>query len=407
MRRLALPLDRSATGPVRPGAIDRWFAARLQATISPAAVQVQLWDGTLIPLPGTAEGTLVVMDRRVLRDLVLHPDIAFGEHYTTGRLGIRGDFGSVVERLTSLARPSPPSLAERLALRLAPVNNPAHSRHNVHHHYDLGNDFYALWLDPQMLYTCAWYPTEHTTLADAQVAKLDRVCRKLQLRAGERVLEAGCGWGALALHMARHYGVTVRAYNISREQLRYARGRAAEEGLDRLVTFVDDDYRNATGRYDAFVSLGMLEHVGRRAYRTLSSELAGVLDPITGRGLLHFIGRDHPRRLNAWIRKRIFPGAYPPTLTEVTSQVLAPANLSVLHVENMRWHYARTLSDWRSRFEAAEATVRGTFGADFYRAWRLYLAGSEASFKAGWLQLFQVVFAPAGSSARAPRDADL
>jgi cyclopropane-fatty-acyl-phospholipid synthase len=143
----------------------------------------------------------------------------------------------------------------------------------------------------------------------------------------------------------------------------------------------------------------MLEHVGRRHFRALAGVLARALEPGSGRGLLHFIGRDHPRRLNVWIRRRIFPGAYPPTLHEVTGRVLEPAGMSVLDVENLRLHYARTLTDWRTRFERVEEDVRARFGDAFTRAWHLYLAGSEAAFLTGWLQLFQVVFAPAGGTA--------
>jgi cyclopropane-fatty-acyl-phospholipid synthase len=231
-------------------------------------------------------------------------------------------------------------------------------------------------------------------LEDAQRNKLDLVCRKLRLRPGERVLETGSGWGALALHMARHYGVTVTAYNVSHEQVAYARERAAREGLADRVTFIEDDYRAATGRFDAFVSVGMLEHVGRRRFRDLGAVLRHTLRRDGGRGLLHFIGRDTPRPLNAWIRRRIFPGAYPPTLAEVTTEILAPSGMSVLDVENLRLHYARTLAHWGQRFRTVADQVRAAYGEPFRRAWGLYLAGSEASFATGWLELFQVVFAP-------------
>lgn len=407
MSRIALPLRAYAVRRDHLHAADQWLARQLQATLAPAGIQLTLWNGRRLPGPASPIGTLIVRDRRALAGLVLVPDTAFGEHYMSGRIAIDGDFAQVVERLTSLHRPTPPSVGERLALSLAPRNGLAGARRNVHHHYDLGNRFYAQWLDSQLVYTCAWYPDEAATLADAQVAKLDLVCRKLRLRPGERVVEAGCGWGALALHMARHYGVTVRAYNISTEQLRFARERAAAEGLDRLVTFVEDDYRNVTGRYDAFVSIGMLEHVGRREFSSLAATLARTVDPASGRGLLHFIGRDHPRRLNAWVRRRIFPGAYPPTLAEVAGAILEPANMSVLHVQNLRLHYARTLTDWRTRFEAVERAIVAEFGEPFYRAWRLYLAGSEAAFRTGWLQLFQVLFAPTGGRADGPVDAAL
>ena len=245
-----------------------------------------------------------------------------------------------------------------------------------------------------MVYTCAYFSVPDMPLDDAQRAKFDLVCRKLRLRRGETVLEAGCGWGGLALHMARHYGVDVKAFNISREQLAFARARALREGLGNRVEFIDDDYRNVRGTFDAFVSVGMLEHVGLRHFHSVADVLRRTVKRHGGRGLLHFIGRDVRRTLNAWIRRRIFPGGYTPTLAEVTSQVLAPAAMSVLDVENLRLHYARTLALWRERYAMAADRVRATYGEEFRRSWELYLAGSEAAFATGWMQLFQVVFAP-------------
>ena len=171
-------------------------------------------------------------------------------------------------------------------------NSRGRSAANVGHHYDLGNDFYRLWLDRRMVYTCAYYATPEMSLDEAQEAKLDLVCRKLRLRAGERVVEAGSGWGALALHMARHYGVSVRSFNLSHEQVAYAREWARKDSLDDRVEFVEDDYRNVSGRYDAFVSVGMLEHVGPAHYEALGEVIDRSLPPDRGRGLLHFIGRD-------------------------------------------------------------------------------------------------------------------
>src|SRR5688500_16767519 len=245
-----------------------------------------------------------------------------------------------------------------------------------------------------MLYTCAYFAHPGVSLEQAQVAKMDLVCRKLHLQPGETVVEAGCGWGALALHMARRCGVTVKAFNVSREQLAYARERAAREGLAGRVEFIDDDYRNVSGRFDAFVSVGMLEHVGPHHFSTLSEVLRRTVRRDGGRGLLHFIGRDVPRPLNAWIRRRIFPGAYTPTLADVTTRVLAPARMSVLDVENLRLHYERTLAHWADRFAAAGARIRDEYGEDFRRAWELYLAGSRAAFATGWMQLYQIVFTP-------------
>jgi cyclopropane-fatty-acyl-phospholipid synthase len=190
--------------------------------------------------------------------------------------------------------------------------------------------------------------------------------------------------------MARHHGVQVKAFNISREQIAYARERARAEGLEQRVAFIEDDYRNISGRYNAFVSVGMLEHVGPSHYGELGRVIERCLAS-DGRGLLHSIGQTQPAPFNAWIRKRIFPGAYPPTLREMLS-ILEPQGYSVIDVENLRPHYTRTLTHWLHRFEAARDRVSSKYDDAFVRAWRLYLSGSLAAFSTGHLQLFQVLF---------------
>jgi len=383
--------------PASATTLDRWLAARLQRSIKTAGVGVELWDGTSIRPGGTHIGDLLIRDRGALAAVILNPDLQYGELYSQGRIDVRGDLAAVVEAIYRVSIDAPLSWRERLALWAARPNALVRARRNIHHHYDLGNDFYHLWLDRQLVYTCGYYPTPSAGLEEAQLAKLDLVCRKLRLSPGETVVEAGCGWGALALHMARTYGVRVKAFNISTEQIAFARARARHEGLDDRVTFIEDDYRNVSGRFDVFVSVGMLEHVGRRNYSSLAKILRRVIDRPAGRGLLHFIGRDRVRPLNAWTRRRIFPGAYAPTLAEVLTQVIEPARLSVLDVENLRLHYARTLGHWREQFTPAEPEVRARFGERFCRAWRLYLAASEAAFTVGSLQLFQIVFAPSSA----------
>ena len=181
----------------------------------------------------------------------------FGELYTEGRVLIRGGLGRVMVASCDLPRKDRLTWREWLALKIPRSNGFRLSLRNVHHHYDLGNDFYQLWLDKQLVYTCALFTDPAATLEEAQTAKLDLVCRKLQLRPGDTVIEAGCGWGALALHMAREYGAYVKAFNISREQIRFARERAAAEGLSDRVEFVQDDYRRVEGHFDVFVSVGM------------------------------------------------------------------------------------------------------------------------------------------------------
>jgi cyclopropane-fatty-acyl-phospholipid synthase len=367
--------------------------SRVQQIVAGAPIRFVLWDGfTLAPPSGDPVATIVIRNRRALLSWIWDAELYFGEAYMFGAIEVRG---SLPELLAAIYRALPESSRRTIFDRER--HDEATSRHNVHVHYDLGNEFYRLWLDEQMLYTCAYFPEPGVTLEQAQIAKLDRVCRKVWLRPGERVLDAGCGWGALARHMAREYGVSVLACNISREQIAYARERAACEGLSARIEFVEDDYRNITGRFDAFVSIGMLEHVGLDQYNTLGSVIAQVLAP-DGRGLLHFIGRDRRHTLNRWIRARIFPGAYPPTLREVSERVLEPERLSVLDVENLRLHYAATLRHWNDRFDRASDEVARMFDEPFVRAWRLYLAGSQAAFDAGVMQLFQVVFTRTGNS---------
>ena len=234
---------------------------------------------------------------------------------------------------------------------------------------------------------------------------MEHVARKLRLQPGETVLEAGCGWGALALHLARQHGVRVRAFNVSGEQLSWARERARREGLADRVEFVDDDYRSVRGTYDAFVSVGMLEHVGPEHYGDLARVIDRTLAP-HGRGLLHSIGRNRSLEFSPFVQRRIFPGAYPPTLREMVA-LLEPIDLSVLDVENLRLHYACTLEHWLSRFEAHRDEVARRFSEPFVRIWRLYLAGSIAAFRTGSLQLFQVVFARGRSNAVPWTRADL
>jgi cyclopropane-fatty-acyl-phospholipid synthase len=374
----------------RAGVFDRWLLGRVVRNFRPARIRFRLWDGTEMSSSGAAPaGTIVFRERRALLEFARDADLQFGEGYTAGRIEVNGDLVGVLEEGIRVG------LAKPIRTRRPRPHSMRSSRVNARHHYDVGNDFYALWLDREMLYTCAYFDPPEATLEEAQRAKMEYVCRKAGLSPGMAVVEAGSGWGALALFMARHYGVTVKAYNVSAEQTLWARKRAQEEGLADRVEFLEEDYRAIRGTFDAFVSVGMLEHVGRENYPMLGEVIARSLKP-QGRGLLHFIGRDRTEPLNSWMERRIFPGAYPPTLAEVLEGVLEAGRLSAIDVENLRLHYAKTARAWRTRFEAALASVTARFGESFARAWHLYLAGSEAAFAAGSLQLFQIAFARSG-----------
>lgn len=377
---------------------DRALLAAVRRAIGPAPLAFVLGDTEDVPQTGVpVVATIRIRDRATLLGLAKDPDLGFGDAYATGNIEVEGDLVGSLEH-AYLAAPAHPRLHSRLRakwLNWAQDNSRNGSRSNIHYHYDLSNDFYRLWLDQRMLYTCAYFPRPEDSLEAAQEAKLELVCRKLRLQPGETVLETGCGWGALAIYMAQHYDVRVQAFNISHEQITYAREWAKREGVTDRVEFIEDDYRNVSGKFDVFCSVGMLEHVGVDHYRELGSVVKRAIGD-TGRGFLHYIGRNRVRPLNVWIRRRIFPGAYPPTLRE-SMDVLEPENFSVLDVENLRMHYAKTLEHWLARFESSFETVVRMKGLEFARAWRLYLAGSVAAFRVGSLQLFQVLFAGARS----------
>ncbi len=389
-------MTRDASSP--DWAIQRWLIGKLYRSIGCPEVRLIVGRSAAYPPDlANAAATVRIDGWKTLASLALSPETGFGEGYRRGRIEVDGDLVQLLETvLGSMTQGSDQGWLARLStgwLDWLQANTLRGSARNIHHHYDLSADFYKLWLDPKLVYTCAYFPEPEATLEQAQMAKMDHVCRKIQLQPGERVVEAGCGWGALALHMARHYGAKVTAFNISHEQIVVARDRAKREGLEKFVEFVEDDYRSITGHYDAFVSVGMLEHVGRHNYEGLGQVIGRTIGE-EGRGLLHFIGRNQPHLFSPWIRKRIFPGAYAPSLAE-SLEVLEPRNYSVLDIENLRLHYARTLEFWLARFDKAWGTVVKMFGVEFARAWRLYLAGSIAAFRAGNLQLFQVVFAGA------------
>jgi len=377
--------------------LDRFSARKLLDFLGQPSIRIVLWDGReATPNVVDPVATLYFRDRSSLYLTLLRPELHWGDLYSQGRVDVDGDLvellDAVYRGLLSKHDRGWLHWLNRTLGRRQIRNNFRRAADNIHHHYDIGNDFYRLWLDHEaMQYTCAYFPDPVMTLEEAQRAKMDHVCRKLQLQPGDRVVEAGCGWGGFTLHMARHYGVTVKAYNISREQVNYAREKARAQDLAERVEYVLDDYRNISGEYDVFVSVGMLEHVGPADYPVLGQVIDNCLKP-GGRGLIHSIGRNRPRPMNAWIERRIFPGSYPPSLQEMMT-IFESSRFSVLDVENLRLHYALTLGEWLQRFEQNAKQVEEMMDARFLRTWRLYLAGSKAAFTAGQLQLFQVLFA--------------
>ncbi len=383
--------------------VDAMISPLLERRLGEIPAALELADGTTLFRPAaTSVATIELRDRAVLLDILARSSLGFGERYVDGSIRVTGDLVGLLERSNRLSAPDGrmPRVPFRHALARGYRVSRRASASNAAHHYDLGNDFYALWLDPSMNYTCAYYDAPETTLAQAQTAKMERVCSKLALRAGERVVEAGSGWGALAVHMAERHGVRVRAFNVSTAQLEYSREQAERRGVSGLIEWIHGDYREIGAGYDAFVSVGMLEALGPGDHSELGRTMGRAVGN-DGRGLLHSIGRNQPYPTDPWIDRYIFPQGYAPSLAEMLS-IFESSSLSVLDVENLRIHYVRTLADWLERFEGAATEIERQHDERFVRMWRLYLSAAQAAFRAGWLQLFQVKFAP-GLSDRLPK----
>jgi len=371
--------------------VERLLLRNLFQRLRRPAIRICLWDTTCEGTATPDQPVLLIQQRRAFWRLLRNPELYFGEDYCSGTLDIQGSLVTLLEAILR-AHEQPQRSATRVRYKhrsqySIPVRK---AKRNSMHHYDLGNDFYRLWLDKEMIYTCAYFEADNVSLDQAQQAKHELICRKLQLKPGQTVVEAGCGWGALALYMARHYGVTVKAYNVSHAQIEEATRRAHAEGLTDHVEFIEDDYRNIRGCYDIFVSIGMVEHVGAGNYHILGQVIDRVLAD-NGRGLIHNIAQNQPVATNPWIQKYIFPDGYTPTLREMMD-IFEPTNFSIVDLENLRLHYALTLHHWLQRFETHSEEVAAMFDDNFVRMWQLYLSGSIANFTTGSLQLYQILF---------------
>lgn len=349
--------------------------------------------------PDDPRVTIRIKDRRTVIALIANPDLYLGEAYMDGRLtvedGTLADFLAVcsenlARRGESFARVR--EVWRKAARRLRQLNGRLAAAQNVQHHYDLSRALYQSFLDRDMQYSCAYFATPDMTLDEAQQAKKAHIAAKLYLRPGQEVLDIGCGWGGLALYLARTAGVKVHGITLSREQLEVCRLRAAAEGLNDKVSFALVDYRDLTRTYDRVVSVGMFEHVGVPNYPAFFGQVSRLLRP-GGVALIHAIGRAHgPSTTSAFIRKYIFPGGYAPALSQVLPAV-EQSGLWTTDVEILRLHYARTLELWRQRFLANLHRLEEGHDARFVRMWEFYLAASEMSFRYFGFMIFQIQLA--------------
>ncbi len=339
--------------------------------------------------------TIKLHDRALHRKLLLNPKLQFGEAYMNGTLTVEdGTLYDLIDVLcmsidtfetTRIGRVG--DWLSVLTRRIDQYNPVRLARKHVAHHYDLSDKLYSLFLDEDRQYSCAYFTSNNESLEEAQQNKKRHIAGKLLLEPGQRVLDIGCGWGGLALYLARASDVEVVGLTLSEEQYKVAVSRAREAGLDDKVTFKLLDYRLETEQFDRIVSVGMFEHVGAHHFKQFFAAIKRLLTD-DGVALLHSIGRRYPPgTTNPWIRKYIFPGGYTPSLSETLAAV-EKQDMWVTDIEVLRLHYADTLREWNRRFQANRSEIAKIYDERFCRMWEFYLQGSEIAFR----RLGQMVF---------------
>ena len=357
--------------------------------------QVQFWDGVKTSYgAGEPQFILTFVTKRAAEHVLESGSLGFGEEYMAGDIQVEGDFTQLLRFGSDAAFLNLPlGLKAKLAikhLRQTSLNTLSRSTKHVAHHYDRGNDFYKLWLDESMAYSCGYFRNENDTLEQAQQQKYEHICRKLQLKAGETLIDIGCGWGGMLIYAAKHYGVRGVGCTLSKEQVEYAVDLVKRQGLSKEISIVFEDYRKIEGTFDKFVSIGMFEHVGKQFIPTFMEKVKSILNP-GGIGLLHTIGQELPVPGDPWTLKYIFPGGYIPTLEEIV-RTMCEAKLIPTDIENLRIHYARTLEEWSARFEVQAKKVEAMYDESFVRMWRMFLNGCVANFRYGNMRLYHVLF---------------
>ena len=354
-----------------------------------------------------------------LHDNSLHTAIAFNPELRTAEAYMDGTLtfeeGSHLDDLLQLYGANESALYEfgwlklgtaisQLLRRLQQYNPKRRAGANAQHHYDLNEAFYRLFLDDDMVYSCAyWLDPARESLEQAQINKFRHIASKLQLEPGMRVVDIGSGWGSLAIYLARHFNVHVTGINVATEQLTTSRRRVAEAGLDDLVTFIEQDYRDIEGAFDRVVSVGMMEHVGVSYFDSYFNKIRDILTP-DGVAMIHAIGRrGPPGTTGPFIRKYIFPGGYVPALSEVFAAT-ERSGLWVGDAEILRIHYADTIRAWLDRFRAARAEIVKMYDERFFRMWEFYLVAVEAGFRYGQTMVFQLLLAKTRDAVPLTRD---
>ena len=354
----------------------------------------EFWDGESIAYGNHPVMILRFTSKEGARQILRNGFMGFGEAYMAGDLEVEGDLQELLRlgiclgydrRILSFWQE-----LRFLSHSLATRNTLNRARKNMAYHYDLGDEFYQLFLDPTLTYSCGYFTSTGDSLRQAQLNKYEHICRKLKLRSGETLLDIGCGWGGMLIYAAQNYGVNGLGITLSRNQYEWANGIIEELGLHRSLKVTLADYREADGEFDKFVSIGMFEHVGQAFIPVFMKEVSRLLKK-EGIGLLHTIGKITESPSEPWIVRYIFPGGYIPNLTEIVRE-MGLAGFSLLDLENLRLHYAHTLDRWADNYERNLEKVKQMFDESFVRMWRLFLNASSVGFKYGSSRLYQILF---------------
>ena len=355
--------------------------------------------------------TIKLLDKKLHYKLLINPDLYFGEAYTDGTLQIENsDVAEFLDiALMNIGRNEFNYISYLMnRLRgsyryLTNFNFIKKSKMNVSHHYDISDDLYDLFLDPKRQYSCAYFKNENDDLETAQNNKIQHIIKKLNIKKDQKVLDIGCGWGGLALEIARKTDCEVTGITLSENQLKYATQKAKELNLDNQVKFKLIDYRELNEKFDRIVSVGMFEHVGRKFYKKFFKQVERLLKD-DGVSLIHTIGSVMPPRdPHPWITKYIFPGGYTPSLSEVTKPV-EKAGLVVSDIEVLKLHYSYTLKNWKLNCLKNKEKIIKMFDEKFFRMWEFYLAGCEMAFKWGDQVVYQFQLTKNYTSTPATRD---
>ncbi|MGH2304791.1 class I SAM-dependent methyltransferase [Campylobacter taeniopygiae] len=348
--------------------------------------KVIFWDNEeLIIGKKPSQFTLIFKEKIPLFDLFNDTSLVFAKHYMESKLDIEGNYDEIARVLYYFSNKHFLKNKEDV---LSKITQKQESK-NIKSHYDLGNDFYKLWLDETMSYSCAYFKSPNDTLYQAQINKINHTLKKLNLGKGEKLLDIGCGWGWLSIMAAQQYGVNVVGVTISEEQYKKAKERVKEFNLEdkveiRLQNYQDLEFENY---FDKVVSVGMFEHVGKENLGLYFMKVKQVLKP-GGMMLLHSILSMFEGKTNAWIDQYIFPGGYLPSLREVIS-VMSEWDFHLLLAESLRMHYAKTLDMWSQNFNQVLPQVREKYDEKFIRMWDLYLRSCASAFRVGSVDLFQ------------------